>query len=160
MLCHHLPAGSQAQSSAACRPCPPMAEARTLLLYPRQQVPRPPSVCLLTGFLQAVALAPSAPPPPRCLARQPAARHGYRKLQHLLSTDRSSSALPTSPSRRPPPHRPAASQPQLYPGSDSTRSSGDLHPVRGMVITSREVQGRRSFYLSMTYGPLCHVLVL
>jgi hypothetical protein len=137
-----------------------MAEACPLLLYPRQQVPHPPGVCLLPGFLQAVALAPLTPLPPGCLARQPAARHGCRKLQHLLSTDRSSSALPTSPSRRPPPHRPAASQPQLYLGSDSMRSSGDLHPVRGMVITSREVQGRRSFYVSMTCGPLCHVLVL
>jgi hypothetical protein len=138
-----------------------MAEARPLLLYPcASRSLNPPGVCLLPGFLQAVALAPSAPPPSGCLARQSAARHGCRMLQHLLSTDRSSSALPTSPSRCPPPHRPAASQPQLYPGSGSARSSGDLHPVRGMVVTSREVQGRRSFYLSMTYGPLCHVFVL
>jgi hypothetical protein len=81
---------------------------------------------------------PSAPLPLGCPARRPAAHHGCHKLQHLLSTDRSSSAPPTSPSRRPPPHRTAASQPQLYPGSGSARSSGDLHlcgcSVRGMVV--------------------------
>jgi hypothetical protein len=154
LLCHHLPAAWQAQSSTACRLCPPMAEARPLLLYPcASRSLAPPGVCLLPGFLQVVTLAPSAPPPPGCLARQPAARHGCRKLQHLLSMDRSSSALPTSPSRRPPPHRPAASQPQLYPGSSSTRSSGDLYPVRGMVVTFREVQGRRSPFSGWRVGP-------
>jgi hypothetical protein len=39
--------------------------------------------------------SPLGPLPTGCPARPPAARHGYHKLQHLLSTDRCSSAPPS-----------------------------------------------------------------